>query len=103
MAFDGTEGQQIDLTTAAKYTADYRAANPGATKGHFFGKEIIEQILAQEDCQGIRIYYGVNDKEECQELVICGADDNEDDILGIVADVSVPCPDRCGKANTLNS
>ena len=51
---------------------------------------------------GIRIYYGVNSDEE-KELVLVGANANEDDMTELVADLSCPCPNRCGKSNDLNS
>lgn len=102
MSFDGTEGASISRTDAGTMTANYRTKNPGDTKGHFIGKEILESILAQTDCQGIRIYYGI-DGEDAKQLIIAGADSNEDDILDLIADYMVPCPSRCGTNNVLNS
>jgi len=102
MAFNGREGGEISLEDAKALTAKYREENPGATKGHFFGKDILNQILAQEDCVGIRMYYGV-DAESNKELVIVGVKANEDDMTGLVADLSKPCPTMCGVANVLNS
>lgn len=57
--FNGTEAQQIDLATAAILTATDRRQNPTQPHGYFFGRNIIEQILAQPGCQGLRIYFGV--------------------------------------------
>ena len=101
MAFDGSEGSKISVRDGAQMTANYRTANPGERKGHFFGKEILQDILAQEGCMGIRMYYGLDDDGE-KQLVIVGADASEDDMLDIVADLSSPCP-PCGSANALNS
>ncbi|GAB5419153.1 MAG: hypothetical protein Crog4KO_06610 [Crocinitomicaceae bacterium] len=102
MAFNGTEGGQITLAEGADLTSKYRDENPGSTKGHFFGKDILKRILTQEGCMGIRMYYGI-DEDGKKELVIVGADGNEDDMLDIVADLSMPCPSRCGSPNSLNS
>lgn len=102
MAFDGSEGGPISLEAGAAMTASYRDENPDGRKGHFFGKDILNEILDQDDCMGIRIYYGLNDDGE-QELVIVGADANEDDMTDLVADLSAPCPPKCGKNNKLNS
>ena len=55
MAFDGTEGSQITLQDGAVMTASHRAANPNARLGHFMGKDILNQILAQAGCMGIRM------------------------------------------------
>lgn len=103
MGFDGTEGSAISLSTAAALTKEHRAQNPSARLGHFFGKDIIEEILRQEGCVGIRIYYGIDSDTGKRELVIVGANDEEDDMLDLIADVSAPCPARCSSSNDLNS
>lgn len=100
MAFNGREGGQISLELGAEMTAAYRSANPGARKAHFFGKDILNEILNQEGCMGIRIYYGISDGEK--ELVLVGADADENDMTELVADLSSPCPPICGGGNPLN-
>lgn len=102
MAFDGTEGKEITLSEGAALTATYRDINPNETKGHFIGKDLLNRMLGQTDCMGIRIYHGIDSNGD-RQLVIVGADSNEDDILGIVADQLVGCPQKCGTANDLNS
>lgn len=102
MAFNGTEGGEITLEQGAAMTAAYRDQNPGATKGHFFGKDILDQILSQQGCVGIRMYYGI-DSTGAKQLVIVGADVNENDMTDLVADLSFPCPNMCSKRNPLNS
>lgn len=102
MAFNGTEGGEISLETGADMTSRYRSANPGETLGHFFGKDILNEILSQEGCMGIRMYYGIN-ADGAKELVLVGADANQDDMTQLVADISLPCPGLCGKSNDLNS
>jgi len=56
----GREGEPFDLELSAIWTKNYRDRHPGETISHFFGKEIIEKIMAQEGCLGIRIYYANN-------------------------------------------
>lgn len=102
MAFDGKEGGAISLELGATMTESYRNANPDELKGHFFGKEILQQILEQDGCMGIRMYYGIDSDGE-KALIIVGADANEDDMTQLVADISTPCPSRCGSRNALNS
>jgi hypothetical protein len=53
----GREGSPIKLDVAASWTKNYREKHPGETISQFFGKEILEKILAQENCLGIRFYY----------------------------------------------
>lgn len=102
MAFDGTEGSQITLLLGGDMTGRYRDNNPGELKGHFFGKDILKQILNQEGCMGIRMYYA-EDSKGVKALVIVGADSSENDMTDLVADLSMPCPSRCGSSNALNS
>lgn len=102
MAFNGTEGGAITIGEASALTSQYRESNPNQTIAHFFGREILEQILEQSDCVGIRIYYGI-DADGNRELVLVGADENENDILDLIADISTPCPKACSSPNPLNS
>ena len=103
MAFDGKEGGEIELETAAVWTKNYRNENPGDTKGHFFGKDILNDILNQSGCMGIRMYYALDDDEK-KELILVGAVGNEDDMhTGVLADFASPCPPYCGRRNQLNS
>lgn len=102
MAFNGSEGGEITLQDGAAMTKEYRRQNPGEIKGHFFGKDILKDILEQEGCMGIRMYYGIGESGQ-KELVLVGADASEDDMTELVADLSLPCPGVCGSANALNS
>jgi hypothetical protein len=108
MAFDGSEGRAIDLTTASEWTETYRESGSTLTLAHFFGKNIINSILAQTGCVGIRIYYGIDGNGK-QALIMVGADSSENDILGtpsapaIIANFAMPCPTYCSSSNPLNS
>ena len=108
MAFNGTEGAVIDLTTASQWTANYRATGVNLTLAQFFGKNIINSILAQPGCVGIRIYYA-KDATGKKILIMVGADANENDMLGtpsapgVIADFALPCPNHCSINNALNS
>jgi hypothetical protein len=53
----GKEGEEFDLETAANWTQNHRHKHPGEIVSHFFGREIIQKILDQEGCMGIRIYH----------------------------------------------
>lgn len=104
MAFNGEEGALIPLEEAAELTANYREQNPDKAIGFFIGKDILLDLLAQEDCQGIRTYMGCEENGDIK-LVMVGADSNEDDILanGLVADKLFACPPYCSRTNALNS
>lgn len=101
MTFNGKEGGEITLDLGAAMTAEFRRQNPNTTIAHFFGREILEKLLTQEDCMGVRMYYGIDEHGE-KQLVLVGADSNGNDILDLVADISVPCPNACSDRNPLN-
>lgn len=101
MSFTGEEAEEFSLTTAAEWTANYRSANPDGRNAHFFGKVILERILAQTGCVGIRVYYAL-DSDGKQQMIMVGADANENDLHnGIVAEVSRPCPPYCPSGSPL--
>lgn len=103
MAFDGTEGEQLSINEASTMTSDYRAANPNEILGHFMGKDMLNSILSQTGCVGIRSYYAL-DANGKKELVIVGVDANQNDLVnGIIADRHYPCPNACSMSNALNS
>jgi hypothetical protein len=75
----------------------------GEPQAHFFGMNIIKQILAQTGVVGFRVYYGI-DENGGKQLIIVGTDADENDLYeGIIAERSVWCPPSCGNANPLNS
>jgi hypothetical protein len=53
----GKEGAEIEVTVASDWTKNHRHRNPGGVVSQFFGREILERILQQPDCVGLRIYY----------------------------------------------
>jgi len=104
MSFTGNEDHSMTLEEAAELTANYRKnAGENAIKAGFFGQEALNEILKQEDCVGIRIYYG-EESDGTPKLVLVGAKANEDDIIsGTICEKHAPCPPYCGVANALNS
>jgi hypothetical protein len=102
MSFTGKEDHSITLTTAAEWTANFRATDPPAPLGHFYGKNAIQAILNQTNCVGIRIYYAL-DASGNKQLIIVGAKSDESDLFeGLLAERSKPCPPNCGGGNPLN-
>ncbi len=110
--FDGTEGNFIDVEKSRKMVANFKERNPKhPTKAHFFGCDVIRDILDDPRCKGIRIYYAADEKGNPQ-LILVGADEKRNNILyrtpvakaigasagGSMpgtADESLPCPDFC--------
>lgn len=103
MSFTGNENHDFPLETASEWTKNYRNANPGQTIAHYFGKNALTEILNQEGCVGMRIYYALDDADT-KQLVIVGANTSENDLYnGLIADRSVKCPQMCSTLNPLNS
>jgi hypothetical protein len=103
MAFDGSEAGFISLTEAAGYTKNYRNSVPsGSTIAHFFGKEMLKDLLNQPGCVGIRAYYGQEDNG-VKNLILVGVTADENDMTaGLIGDRSFLCPVRCASRNPLN-
>lgn len=101
MAFNGTEGGQISLEAGAAMTAAHRKLNPNETRAHFFGKDILNDLLGQTGCVGIRMYYGI-DSDGMRQLVLVGVDAEGKDKTELVADMSIRCPTQCDPSSALN-
>jgi hypothetical protein len=102
-------GGPITLETANRWTANYRRENQNDTEAHFFGNEIIKQILAEKGAVGIRMYYSIDDNGRKQILLV-GTDAKGEDLLpssnsnaktevdtNVIVDMSYPCPGYCKK------
>jgi hypothetical protein len=93
----------MDPVVAGELTKNYRDANPGSIIGGYFSRDCFEAILAQPGCAGIRYYFGIKvNGEPC--IVLTGVDaNNNDQYLGVVIEMSLPCPNMCSTPNCLNS
>lgn len=107
--YDGTDGGPIELATAKAWAKNFRdtAKNPEEVRAHYFGRDLFLKILAQAECSGMRIYYGLKD-DGTKELMLVGVDGKGDNMLpgaggnaragdddNIIGDVSYPCPSVC--------
>jgi hypothetical protein len=104
MAFTKDEGTFITLDEGSRMTAEFRKTiSPGDTIAHAVGANLVTAILSQENCNGIRMYYGL-DENGNKQLVLVGVDANGDDITnGFIVDHMLPCPVTCSQKNSLNS
>lgn len=71
-----TIGEEIGQELGAKMVKDFQDANPNDTNAYFIGRNIIDQILAQPGCVGVRFYMGLNEVGE-KTLVYVGVDSND--------------------------
>jgi hypothetical protein len=111
---NGKEGGPIALKEAAEWTKNYREKHPGDPISQLFGREILEGILAQDGCLGVRFYYA-HDHGGKKHLVVTGVSadgsdqihENMDTVAaeapvgGVISadgtgDQSMPCPGSPG-------
>jgi hypothetical protein len=72
-----------------------------ATRGGHFPREVIDGILAQPGCAGVRFYYGTN-PDGSPAIVLVGIDENNNDLTdGDIVDNHYPCPPFCGGGDGL--
>jgi hypothetical protein len=119
--YTGKEGEEFDLELSARWTKNHREKHPDQYYAHFFGKEIIQRIIDQPGCVGIRMYHAFDDDDK-RHIILVGATKDGHDMVpkhetktggrislsrgeikevktkeitehyGIVAQVSDPCP-----------
>lgn len=99
---NGNEGKEITVQEAKEFIANYRnSSKPKAVKAEFFGKEKLNKILDQEQCVGIRFYFGKHNYGELN-IVAVGCDkDGEDLYEGIILEMGEPCPPHCASLSPL--
>jgi hypothetical protein len=105
MNYTGNENHDISLNEAADLTQRFRENLPiiDHTIAEYFGKSALEELLDQNGCVGIRIYYGI-DIEMKKRLVIVGVNNEGNDLYeGNLMEVGQPCPPICSESNLLNS
>jgi hypothetical protein len=106
-AMSTTDTDSVSTDVSTNWKGNYVQANPSGIQAHFFGYQLITQILSQTGCIGIRCYYALNDSG-VQQLLLVGVTNNGQNILpqslsagrttggdGTVGDMSLPCPTYC--------
>jgi hypothetical protein len=103
--FTGVEDQTVSLETASTLTSNFRRNHSNERKGGYFSRKALTDLLDQNNCVGVRIYYG-NNSNDAMEMVMVGVKNDESDLIdtdNLIMDKCIPCPDRCGESNVLNS
>ncbi len=101
-----TIGEEISHEMAADFVGAYHQANPNDVTGYTIGRTIIDQILAQPGCVGMRFYNALNEAGQ-KTLVYVAVDASGNDLIQkvvvenggklssvptIVADRTLPVP-----------
>ncbi len=104
MAFNGREGSVVTLKDASGWTKNYRDTLPSdEIIAQFFGREKLLEILDQEDCMGIRFYYGIADDGKKNIIAVGATSDQNDMVNGVILEYALPCKPYCSNGNSLNS
>lgn len=69
-------GEEISHELGARMVKDFQDANPDEVAANYIGRNILEQILNQPDCVGIRFYNAINEVGR-KTLVYVGIDTND--------------------------
>ena len=101
---NGHENHIVSLGCAASLTQYFRMTTDSTKKGvlgEFFGKDALVEALGQNNCVGLRIYYGKKD-DGTPALVLVGVDKSGNDLTaGLVLEDGYICPPWCGVENSL--
>jgi hypothetical protein len=71
-------GEEISHELAADFTAAFEKAYPLENRGFTLGRNIIDQILAQPGCVGLRFYNALNETGERTFVYVGIAADGKD-------------------------
>jgi hypothetical protein len=108
MALPEPKDHRISLSDAAALTRRYqdqagKAAGEEVPKCALFLRKLIDEMMAQPGCSGIRVYYGRTLTDE-DTLVLVGVDQKGDDMAeGTLLEDPFFCPPICGGGNALNT
>lgn len=112
MSFDGKEEHRISLQEARTITKRYREKpeNKGKPRAHYVGRGVLDEILAQPGCVGLRIYHAnkreldPNQGGSDATLVIVGVTADERDMVnGVIAERTWVCPPYCSTQTTIET
>ncbi len=101
MAISPNSGAEISLADAQKLIQNFQAKFPGEIKASFYGVDTLNLILNQEDCVGIRFYYGYDSEAKKLAAVLIGVDAEGKDITAVVVDKGTDCPSECDSSSPL--
>ena len=75
-------GEEIGLELGARFISSYRNANPADAISYFVGRNILEQVMAQPGCVGIKFYNAYNEAGE-KTLVYIGVNAQGANMLNV--------------------
>jgi hypothetical protein len=105
-----TRGTLISKTDADTLVNAFQgsAAYFNGVKGGFYGSEMIQTLLNQKGCDGLRYYHGLgpdpNDGGKIKQTIVLVAEDANGNLLtGAILEVGPLCPPYCPNGAGLGS
>ena len=94
--FTGKEPHEIAPEKAREYLRRWREKQPkDKMRGGFFGRAVLDKMLAHPECVGVRIYHARHEKGH-DTFVVVGADKDGRNLWdATIAEEAVPCPPFC--------
>jgi hypothetical protein len=96
MAVTGNEGAAITSQNAVTWIANFKTAFPTGIWAHLFGMNVINSVLAQSGCVGIRVHHAL-DPQGVRKIIIYGVNASGVGLTTYIAEFSTPCPPSCGR------
>ena len=107
----------IDLTTSFRTNRETILATGYQNKNvlsfsETFNKAAFEALLAEPECAGIRVYYGMDESDQVHAVFVAVNEDNEDLLPGssqqsqedpVIIEAGQRCPPSCPPTSALNS
>jgi hypothetical protein len=123
------KNHRMPVSIASQWTSLYRENRNNILEPEYQNKDIlcicetfnakaVQEILNLPDCQGLRIYYGMDTNNATVHAILCGANSKGEDIylpsidvnesshkeeVGYVLEDSNRCPPLCPTDSPLNS
>jgi hypothetical protein len=96
VSFAGHKNQSISFQDSQGLLKSYeRIAASDAVIAQYFGKDIVDKILAQPGCVGARMYYGKHANGK-HRVIVVGVDKyGKDMVSGVLAMPTMCCPPYC--------
>ena len=92
----------ISLDDAKSMTHRYQDSVPeGTTISCEVDKSQLIAMLNQEDCQGLRIYFALNEEERLTTVLVGSDSSGSDMVTGLIVNQPSLCPPKCPPASPL--
>jgi len=86
---------EISRAKAREYIQGWRTGRTGGIRGGYMDREVLDRILAQPGCTGVR-YYHARHPQGHDTIVLVGVTADGRDLWdGTIAEEALPCPPDC--------